>query len=290
MSYQQGHPQQQYAPPPGAPPAPQQHQQQYYPQQHAPPPPPQQQQQQQLQQHLAPQQQHVGQQHPSDNGQFPGGSYSVTHRDTNAVLNITLQQGANVRSKSGAMVHMSGNVQLTGKVKFSMKKLFTGGEMSESTYNGPGRVALAPTLFGDIITLHVDGRTPWVIGKDAFLACTSEVAKETKSQGISKALFSGEDLFVYNVVGQGIMWLTSFGAVDRVDLQAGETHIVDNGHLVAWSCNYKIEKAGGGTMSGLKTGEGLVCRFSGPGSVFVQTRNQGEFETYIRAHSASGGA
>jgi hypothetical protein len=216
MSYQQGHPQQHYAPPPGAPPAPQQHQQQYYPQQH--PPPPQQQQQQQLQQHLAPQQQHVGQQHPSDNGQFPGGSYSVTHRDTNAVLNITLQQGANVRSKSGAMVHMSGNVQLTGKVKFSMKKLFTGGEMSESTYNGPGRVALAPTLFGDIITLHVDGRTPWVIGRDAFLACTSEVAKETKSQGISKALFSGEDLFVYNVVGQGIMWLTSFGAVDRVDV------------------------------------------------------------------------
>lgn len=225
MSYQQGNPQQQqqyYQPPPGAPPPQHQQQQQYYQQ----PPPPQQQhqqqqpQQQQLQQHLAPQQQHAGQQHPSDNGQFPGGSYSVTHRDTNAILNVTLQQGATVRSKSGAMVHMSGNVQLTGKVKFSMKKLFTGGEMSESTYAGPGRVALAPTLFGDIITLHVDGRTPWVIGKDAFIACTSEVTKETKSQGLSKTLFSGEDLFVYRVGGQGIMWLTSFGAVDRVDVSS----------------------------------------------------------------------
>lgn len=39
-------------------------------------------------------------------------------------------------------------------------------------------------------------------------------------------------------------------------------------------------------MSSLKTGEGLVCRFTGPGSVYVQTRNKEEFESYIRSHSA----
>jgi uncharacterized protein (AIM24 family) len=160
-------------------------------------------------------------QHPppqSDNGTFQGGSYSITHRDTNAVLNIDLQQGGQVHSKSGAMIHMSGTIVLTGKVKFSMKKLFTGGEMSESTYAGHGKVALAPTLQGDIITLHIDGRTQWTVGKDAFLARTTNTVKETKSQGIGKALFSGEDLFVYRVSGQGLMWLTSFGAVDRLDV------------------------------------------------------------------------
>lgn len=173
--------------------------------------------------------------------------------------------------------------------------------MSESTYTGSGRVALAPNLFGDIITLHVDGRQQWTIGKDAFLACTSEVSKDTKAQGIGKAMFSGEDMFIYRVAGQGLMWLTSFGAVDRLDvsllsistgssssdtkpqLQPGEQHIVDNGHLVAWSCDYKIEKAGGGAMSSMKTGEGLVCRFTGPGTVYVQTRNMDEFEAFIRA-------
>ncbi|CAH0003279.1 unnamed protein product [Clonostachys byssicola] len=267
----QGPPQQGYypPPPPGAPPG---HQAQGHPQQ---------------QQFHAPQQQQHQQQHPSDSGQFPGGSYAVTHRDTNAVLNVTVQQGANVRSAPGAMIHMSGDIKLTGKVKFSMKKLFTGGEMSESTYTGPGRVALGPTLFGDIITLHIDGRQNWIIGKDAFLACTADVAKESKSQGLGKALFSGEDLFVYHVKGQGIMWLTSFGAVDRLDLQPGEQHIVDNGHLVAWSCDYKIERAGGGASTSLKTGEGLVCRFTGPGSVYVQTRNMDEFQSFIRATAGS---
>jgi uncharacterized protein (TIGR00266 family) len=266
----------------------QQGQQQYHQQQ------PQQPQQQQQQQHHAPppssNAQGQGQVHSSDSGSFHGGSYSVAHRDTNAILNVDLAQGATVRSRSGAMIHMSGTVQLSGKVKFSMRKLFTGGEMSESTYAGPGRVALGPTLFGDIITLHVDGRQNWTIGKDAFLACTPEVTKEAKSQGFSKAMFSGEDLFVYRIAGQGILWLTSFGAVDRLDLQPGQHHIVDNGHLVAWSCDYKIEKAGGGTMAGLKTGEGLVCRFTGPGSVYVQTRNMDEFDSYIRSKSGGNNA
>lgn len=232
MSYPQGqgHGQQQqqyYAPPPGQ-----------QPQQHvgygSPPPNPQQQQHApQQQQHIPQQQQHIQQQQhaayapppppggpppQTDSGAFAGGSYSITHRDTNAVLNVTLQQGATIRSKSGAMIHMSATIGLSGKIKFSMKKLFTGSEMSESTYAGPGRIALGPTLFGDIITLHVDGRQAWTIGKDAFLGCTSEVSKDTKAQGLGKTLFSGEDLFVYRVGGQGIMWLTSFGAVDRLDV------------------------------------------------------------------------
>ncbi|ROV94144.1 hypothetical protein VPNG_09348 [Cytospora leucostoma] len=218
-----------------------------------------------------------------DHGTFSGGSYTISHRDTNTVLTIDIAQGSLVKSEPGAMIHMSGTVQLGGKVKFSFGKLFTGGDMAESTYAGHGKVTLGPTLFGDIITLPIDGSAKWKMGRDAFLACTADVKKETKSQGFGKALFSGEDLFVYNVTGSGLMWLKSFGAVDRIDLQRGEQHIVDNGHLVAWSCDYKIEKAGGGLMTSMKTGEGLVCRFTGPGSVYVQTRNGDAFDEYIRA-------
>jgi len=218
----------------------------------------------------------------ADSGAFQGGTYDVTHRDTNAVLNIELQQGA-IKAKPGVMIHMASTVHLSGEVKFSMKKLLTGGQLAESVFQGNGKVALAPTMFGDIITLHLDGRTRWKMGREGFLACTQGVTRETKSQGFAKTMFSGESLFVYHVNGQGTMWLTSFGAVDRLDLQPGEQHIVDNGHLVAWSCDYSIEKAGGGGMQAMKTGEGLVCRFTGPGSIYIQTRNQEEFESYIKA-------
>lgn len=116
------------------------------------------------------------------------------------------------------MVEMAGTVALTGKTKFSISKMLTGGEMHESSYTGRGEVVLAPTLPGDIVAVPVDGRTPWRIGKDAYLASAGDVIKENKMQGLSKALFSGEDLFVYNVHGNGIMWLKSFGAITRRDV------------------------------------------------------------------------
>lgn len=54
----------------------------------------------------------------------------------------------------------------------------------------------------------------------------------------------------------------------------GEKYIVDNGHLVAWNTKYVLERvASGGIISNLAAAEGLVCKFTGPGAVFIQTRN-----------------
>ena len=53
-----------------------------------------------------------------------------------------------------------------------------------------------------------------------------------------------------------------------VQLQDGEKYIIDNGHLVAWNCKYVLERvASGGIISGFSSGEGLVCKFTGPGYV-----------------------
>lgn len=58
----------------------------------------------------------------------------------------------------------------------------------------------------------------------------------------------------------------------------GEKYIVDNGHLIAWNCKYVMERvASGGIISGIASGEGLVCKFTGPGTIFIQTRNAVSF-------------
>lgn len=60
----------------------------------------------------------------------------------------------------------------------------------------------------------------------------------------------------------------------HAQLIEGEKYIVDNGHLVAWNCKYVMERvSSGGIISGMAAGEGLVCKFTGPGTVFIQTRN-----------------
>ncbi|KAI0661297.1 tryptophan RNA-binding attenuator protein-like domain-containing protein [Cubamyces menziesii] len=199
------------------------------------------------------------------------------------MLYLRLQPGYEIKAKPGSMVAMDATVKIRGKLKFSVKKIFTGGEMTESFFTGPGEVLLAPETWGDIVPIQLDGRTEWNVGRDAFLACTGGVTRTTKSQGLGKALFSGEGLFVYHANGAGVMWVTSLGAVFSRTLQPGEQWIVDNGHLVAWTAKYKVERIdAGGFLSGSHTDEGLVCRFTGPGIVYIQTRNPETLGQWIR--------
>lgn len=113
---------------------------------------------------------------------------------------------------------MSPTVTLKGAVKFSMKKLIAGGEIMTSTYTGPGEILFTPPFLGDITTLRLTGKEQWSVGKDAFMAATQGIVKELKNQGFSKAMFSGEGLFVYKMSGTGILWLASFGAIIRKDV------------------------------------------------------------------------
>jgi uncharacterized protein (AIM24 family) len=113
---------------------------------------------------------------------------------------------------------MTPTITLKGNVKFSMKKLITGGDMTHSTFTGPGELLLAPPSLGDITNIHLAGSEQWSVGRDAFLACTQGVIKEYKRQGIGKAMFSGEGMFVYKMSGNGLLWITSLGAIIRKDV------------------------------------------------------------------------
>jgi uncharacterized protein (AIM24 family) len=116
------------------------------------------------------------------------------------------------------MVHMSPTVQLIGQIKVSLKKLFTGAQLDESTYTGPGTVALAPILMGDIITLPVQPGMTWKVSKKSYLARTMGVEMDTHSQKLGQTLFSGNGLFVYHMTGSGLLWLHAYGALDTLQV------------------------------------------------------------------------
>ncbi|KAJ5572987.1 hypothetical protein N7450_009971 [Penicillium hetheringtonii] len=222
-------------------------------------------------------------------GTFNGGSYRVSHRDTNSLLTVQLAIGAPFTARPGAMIGMSTTMTLRGTFHFAFKKLLAGGEMTMSKYKGPGEILLAPSVLGDIIVLRVNANSEWKIGRDSFLASTDAVDHKYQAQSLSKGVFSGEGLFIYKITGDGLLWVQSFGAIIKKDLQDGEDYFIDNGHLVAWNCKYKIERvASGGIMSNFSAGEGLACRFTGPGTVYLQTRNVNAFATQMKISTASG--
>ncbi|RAH44165.1 AIM24 family protein [Aspergillus brunneoviolaceus CBS 621.78] len=217
-----------------------------------------------------------------DVGTFNGGSYRISHRDTNSLLTIQLAVGCPLQARPGIMIAMSPSISLRGSLSFGWMKALAGGQVARSTYTGPGELLLAPSVLGDVTALRLDGTQEWTVGRDAFLASTSGVKSEYKTQGIMKGVFSGEGFFVYKFQGSGILWMQSFGAIVKKELAEGEVYFVNNGHLVAWNCQYKIERvASGGIISNWSAGEGLACRFTGPGSVYMQTRNVSSFLAHL---------
>ena len=89
---------------------------------------------------------------------------------------------------------------------------------------------------------------------------------------------------ILKIGGKGTLILNSFGAIHKIELKPGQEYIVDNSHLVAWSgtTSYTIEKAASGWISSFTSGEGFVCRFRGPGLVYIQTRNPQGFGAWLR--------
>ena len=68
----------------------------------------------------------------------------------------------------------------------------------------------------------------------------------------------------------------------EIDLAPGQTYTVDTGHMVAWTdgVQYAVRKVGG-WKSTLFSGEGLVCDLTGPGRIYLQTRSQDAFLSWL---------
>jgi uncharacterized protein (TIGR00266 family) len=189
------------------------------------------------------------------------------------------------------MVAMSDTIDVEGKLEGGIFKglgRMLAGEsflfQNLAARRGPGEALLAHEIPGEIMPLKLDGKVNYILQKDGFFAGTNDIEISTKMQNLTKGLFSGEGFFVVKASGVGTLFISSYGAIHPLDLADGQEIIIDNAHLVAWpeSVEYKIQKASSGWLSSITSGEGLVCRFTGPGRVFIQTRNPKAFGGWLR--------
>ncbi|MFD0590095.1 TIGR00266 family protein [Paenibacillus sp. GCM10027627] len=217
--------------------------------------------------------------------------YEILSRGSFAMLNLKLSAGERVKAESGAMVSMSPSLELRGTtdggIMRGLGRMLSGESFffqEVSAERGGGVLMLAPKTIGDIHAVELDGTQTLLVQKDGFLASTDGIEVSTKMQNLGKGIFSGEGLFVVEIRGRGTVFLSSFGAIHEVKLGAGEEIVIDNGHLVAWSStmDYRIEKSSKGWVSSLKSGEMLVCRFRGEGTVLIQSRNPSGFGHWLR--------
>jgi len=206
------------------------------------------------------------------------------------MLVVELNQGETITAESGALTYMTPNIEANTRMreksllgtlglKFLGRQSFWVNDYKAKS--GQGEAAFVSAPVGDIEILEVTPSQGYIIQKAAYIASTQNVDLDVKWQGFTKGLF-GQGLFMIKVSGQGQLFINTFGAIDKHTLKSGETLIVDNFHLVGFSdaCRYKVTKFGG-LKETLLGGEGLVTEITGPGDVYIQTKNLREFVEWL---------
>ena len=221
----------------------------------------------------------------------------IRHAPSFAVARCHLGGSEQLKVEAGAMSAHSMGVDLEAKMDGGLikglKRSVLGGEsLFVSTYTAPpsgGWVDVAAKLPGDLKVLDLDGSHAWIIERGNWLASDASVDVDTKWGGF-KSLIGGEGGFMAHATGHGKAIVASYGAIDLISLAAGETVVVDTSHILAFpdTVSYELRRAvEGKSIQSMKSGEGFVFHFTGPGEIMTQTRNQAQLIAWINTEIGS---
>lgn len=212
----------------------------------------------------------------------------ITYRPSYALAVVSLGADESIQAEAGAMVSMSPDVAIetkaTGGIMGALRRSVLGGEsFFMNTYQAGargGQISLAPVLPGDMTVLELADEA-LMVQSGSYVASSEGIDIDTKWSG-ADTFFAREGLIMLKCSGSGTLVLSSYGAIHEMELSTGETHVIDTGHIVAFTdgMGFRVKRVGG-IKSTLFSGEGLVVDLTGPGKGLLQTRSDDAFLTWL---------
>jgi uncharacterized protein (TIGR00266 family) len=213
---------------------------------------------------------------------------NILYRPSYSMAVVDLAPHEEIHVESGAMVSMTAGMQLQtrleGGLLRSLSRSMLGGEsFFVNVFQAPpegGQINLAPTLPGDMMVLDMRNESLLVQG-GSYVASSADIEIDTKWGG-ARTFFASEGLIMLRARGTGQLLLSSYGAIHAIELDAGHSYTVDTGHLVSFTdgMGFRVRSVGG-VRSTLFSGEGLVVDLTGPGRVYMQTRSEDAFLSWL---------
>jgi uncharacterized protein (TIGR00266 family) len=205
--------------------------------------------------------------------------YEITG-DNLQMVTLRLAQGESIYAEAGAMVNMSGNMQLTTNMKGGLlkglKRMVSGESLFMTEFvpqGGDGFVSFAGNIPGKVFSLQLAGGE-FIAQKDAFLCSEQGIDLDIAfTKRLRSGAFGGEGFILERMSGSGTAFLHCCGDIIEMTLKPGEVVKVETGLVVGFesTVDYSIALAGG-----VKTvffgGEGLfLTTLTGPGRVILQS-------------------
>jgi uncharacterized protein (TIGR00266 family) len=210
-----------------------------------------------------------------------------------ALLKVVFENaGEKLVGEAGAMVAMSGGVKMEtsmrgGLLAAAKRKMLGGESLFQNTFHSTAagqEVLLAPAPEGDLRHRRLAAGETLFLQSGAYVAHAGDSMQlDTKWQG-ARSFFAGVGFFMLKLTGPGDVWFYSYGAIHEVQV-GPQGYACDTGHIVGFTqgLQYNITKFGG--YKGLFfSGEGLICRFTGTGTLYLQTRNAPALAAFLEPY------
>lgn len=196
--------------------------------------------------------------------------FEIIEREGLRLVKVTLQNET-VRTESGAMSYMRGNIVMESKAPSAggfLRSLATGENIFRPTYTGSGELYLEPSLSGYYM-MELKG-SEWILDTGAYWASDGSVEVGVERNKMVAGLIGGEGLFQTKVRGSGKVVMVAQGPVETVHLQ-NDRLVVDGSFAIARTntLNYRVEKATKSLFGSMSSGEFLVSTFEGTGTVLL---------------------
>lgn len=210
--------------------------------------------------------------------------YTVSGAPDYGMFNITIPRGKTLRVEHGAMAYMDSSLTMRTKLGGALGRALAGEGLFINEFTSPERdaeIGIAPPTPGDVAHVYLEEDTIF-LQSSAFVASSPDITIDTQFTGF-KGFFSGEGFFLMKCSGTGDLWFNTFGGIIEIDVT--NDYVVDTGHIVAFtnSLSYQVRSVGG-MKSLFLSGEGLVCQFSGTGTVWIQTRKSPAFVRWANSY------
>lgn len=194
---------------------------------------------------------------------------------------VTLNQGEQVVTQSGAMAWAENDIQMETNMKGgflkSIGRMFSGTSLMFVTHTAQrdnSKITFSSAFPGTIKEFKVDENHEYFAQKSAFLVADTSVNVDAKvNDNFWAGLFGGEGFILQKFSGNGTMLAEIDGSVKEIELKERESIKVETGHVALFESTVKYEVQ---TVKGFKNiffgGEGLfLVTLSGPGKVWLQT-------------------
>jgi len=223
--------------------------------------------------------------------------FKIVNSPSFASVVVSLEKGQSVYCNYGSMNYCDGTVDIStrsqGFFRSLIRKFFTTTSFFLNYYTGvydkETMVSFSSYMPGDIIAIRIKKGDFYTMSSHGFLCATPNVKISTAARFRNlivrnESVFFNEVSLMDGCEDDGMVWISSYGGFDKVEVEAGES-IKVNGGIFAFteSRNNFTLTTEGNIKSFLFSGETILMRFRGPCTIYVHSQNFVEYTKYLKS-------